>query len=61
MNNAATILVCSIKDQGITFRIYAAGADFQTPHQHRVFERPDYESLVELGITFIEALVKAAK
>ena len=56
-----TYITGSIKDPDIAFWIYADGADFRAPHEHRVFERPDYESLVALGIAFIEALLKAAK
>ena len=56
-----TYVTGTITDSDITFWIYADGADFRAPSEHRVFERPDYESVVDLGNAFIEALLKAAK
>jgi hypothetical protein len=56
-----TYITGTIKGQDITFWIYADGADFQAGHRHRVFERPDYDSLVDLGCKFIEELAKAAQ
>ena len=55
-----TYITANIKDQDITFWIYADGADFQSPHGHQVFERPDYDSLDDLAEKFIGALVHAA-
>ena len=56
-----TYITGCIQDSDITFWIYADGADFRTANEHRVFERLDYESLVELGCAFIEALLKTVQ
>src|SRR6266404_200915 len=52
-----TYITGNIKEQDTTFWIYADGACFQAPHQHRIFERADYGSLGALGKAFIEALL----
>ena len=49
----------NIEGCDITFWIYTDAADFKAPHQHPVYESPDYDSLTELADEFIQALVKA--
>jgi hypothetical protein len=56
-----TYITGSIEGRDIIFWIYADGADFHARHRHRVFERPDYDSLVDLACKFIEELTKAAQ
>ena len=54
-------IVGNIQDHDITFWIYSDGADFQTPQEHPMFERPDFESLEELAEEFTKALVRATE
>ena len=54
-------IVGNIQGHDITFWIYTDGADFKTPQEYPVFERPDFKSLEELSEEFTEALVSATK
>ena len=54
-------IVGDILGRDITFWIYTDGADFRAPHKHPTFEKPDFDSLNELGAEFTRALVKAAQ
>lgn len=56
-----TYITGTIEGSDITVWIYGDGADFRNPNEHRAFERSDYESVVDLGCAFIEALMKATK
>jgi hypothetical protein len=50
----------SIEGRDITFWIYMDGADFHAGPRHRVFERPDYDSLDDLAGKFVQELAEAA-
>jgi hypothetical protein len=56
-----TFITGNIKNRDIAFWIYADGADFETPHEHPVFEKPDYDSLDALAEEFIKSLEKATE
>ncbi len=56
-----TCITGSTKDPELTFWIYSSRAAFQVGHVRRAFERPDYDSLAELGCEFLQELVKAAQ
>ncbi len=51
----------SINGPDITFWIYPERAAFQVGQVRRAFERPNYDSLSELGCEFLQELVKAAQ
>jgi hypothetical protein len=55
-----TYVTGSIEGRDITFWIYMDGADFHAGTRHRVFERPDYDSLDALAGKFAQELAEAA-
>jgi len=55
-----TYVTGSIEGRNITFWIYMDGADFHAGPRHRVFERPDYDSLDALAGKFVQELAEAA-
>ena len=57
--NTERFIVGNIQGHEVTFWIYSDAADFETPAENPLFERPDYDSLNDLADEFIKALVKA--
>jgi hypothetical protein len=57
---AETFITGNIEGHDITFWIYEDGADFHAGKRHRLFERPDYDSLDELAADFITKLTEVA-
>ncbi|MGO8929132.1 MAG: hypothetical protein ACLQU3_19870 [Limisphaerales bacterium] len=55
-----TYIEGSIKGRDITFWIYEDGADFHAGKRHRLFERPDYDSLDDLAADFVAKLTEVA-
>lgn len=55
-----TYITGSIGARDIAFWIYRDGADFRAGRCHRVFERPDYDSLDDLAEKFVQELAEAA-
>lgn len=55
-----TYITGRIEGCDLTFWIYRDGAGFHSGQRHRVFERPDYDSLDDLAGRFVHDMVEAA-
>jgi hypothetical protein len=54
-----TYITNTVSGTNVTFWIYEDGADIKSPNGNPVFEKPDYDSLDELGKAFVNSIMNS--